>query len=57
MTVIIFAVVETIDEAVDTANASEYSLSASLWTKDIYAGQAIASRIRAGKHITRNLEN
>lgn len=45
--VIVFAVVDTIDEAVETANASEYSLSASLWTGDLYAAQLIASRVRA----------
>jgi acyl-CoA reductase-like NAD-dependent aldehyde dehydrogenase len=47
--VMVFAVADTVDEAVDLANASEYSLAASLWTGDIFAGQAIASRIRAGK--------
>ncbi|KAF8804740.1 aldehyde dehydrogenase [Phlegmacium glaucopus] len=46
--VIVFAVVDTVDEAVETANASEYSLSASLWTSDVFAGQLTASRIRAG---------
>ncbi|KAF8962311.1 Aldehyde/histidinol dehydrogenase [Flammula alnicola] len=46
--VIVFAVVESIDEAVDMANASEYSLAASLWTSDLYGAQSIASRIRAG---------
>ncbi|KDQ53769.1 hypothetical protein JAAARDRAFT_197210 [Jaapia argillacea MUCL 33604] len=33
--VTVFAVVETIDEAVELVNATEYSLSASLWTKDV----------------------
>jgi acyl-CoA reductase-like NAD-dependent aldehyde dehydrogenase len=47
--VIVFIVVETVDEAVETANASEYSLSASLWTSDVYAAQSTASRIRAGQ--------
>nr|BAV14023.1 aldehyde dehydrogenase [Pholiota microspora] len=42
--VMVFAVVDTVEEAVDLANASEYSLCASLWTGDIFAGQAIASR-------------
>ncbi|KAF8189363.1 Aldehyde/histidinol dehydrogenase [Pholiota molesta] len=46
--VMVFAVADTVDEAVDLANASDYSLAASLWTGDIFAGQAIASRIRAG---------
>ena len=47
--VIVFVVVETVDEAVETANASDYSLSASLWTSDVYAAQSTASRIRAGQ--------
>jgi acyl-CoA reductase-like NAD-dependent aldehyde dehydrogenase len=46
--VIAFTIVETIDEAVDMANATEYSLSASVWTNDIYQGQQVAFRIRAG---------
>jgi len=46
--VIVVVVVDTVDEAIDTANASEYSLSASLWTGDVYTAQRTASRIRAG---------
>jgi len=46
--VVVFATVESTDEAVELANASEYSLSASLWTSDLYAAQTIASRIRSG---------
>lgn len=49
LSVVVFVVVETVDEAVETANASEYSLSASLWTRDVYAAQSTASRIRAGQ--------
>ncbi|KAH9940865.1 aldehyde dehydrogenase [Epithele typhae] len=43
--VIVFAVANT--EAVDLANASEYSLSASLWTRDVYLAHRIGARIRA----------
>ena len=46
--VLVFAVVDTIDEAVELANASEYSLSASLWTKDVYNAINVAMRIRSG---------
>ncbi|GLB39348.1 putative aldehyde dehydrogenase [Lyophyllum shimeji] len=46
--VVAFAVVDTKEEAVELANDSEYSLTASVWTKDIYAANEVASRIRAG---------
>ncbi|KAK7059715.1 Aldedh domain-containing protein [Favolaschia claudopus] len=46
--VIAFAVVDTPEEAVELANASDYSLAASLWTNDMYLAQRIASMIRAG---------
>ncbi|KAF8156920.1 Aldehyde/histidinol dehydrogenase [Crassisporium funariophilum] len=46
--VAVFAIVDSIDEAIEMANASEYSLSASLWTSDLFEGQGIASQIRAG---------
>lgn len=46
--VIAFAVVDTPEEAVDLANASDYTLSASLWTSDLYLAKRIAPLIRAG---------
>ncbi|CAA7268425.1 unnamed protein product [Cyclocybe aegerita] len=46
--VIVFAVVNSVDEAIELANASDYSLSASLWTSDLYAAQSLAAQIRAG---------
>lgn len=45
-----FITVDTIDEAVELANSSTYSLTASLWTKSI-DGLQIASRIRAGQSL------
>jgi len=36
------------DDAVTRANETEYGLSASVWSKDLPAAQAIASRIQAG---------
>jgi Aldehyde dehydrogenase family len=46
-----FAVVDTVDEAVELANNSDYSLTASIWTKSI-DGINIAGRIRAGKIVS-----
>ncbi|KAJ7150967.1 Aldehyde/histidinol dehydrogenase [Mycena crocata] len=46
--VIAFAVVDTPEEAVELANATDYSLSAALWTCDMYLAQRIAPLIRAG---------
>ncbi|EDR01973.1 uncharacterized protein LACBIDRAFT_175070 [Laccaria bicolor S238N-H82] len=43
-----FAIADSVEEAVELANSSDYSLSASLWTSDVYKGQAIASQVRAG---------
>jgi len=45
--VIGFATVETVDEAVELANKSDYSLTASVWSRSIDAVN-IAGRIRAG---------
>lgn len=41
-------VVESADEAVRLANATEYGLGATVWTRDEAKGQEIASRIQAG---------
>ncbi|KAG7090099.1 hypothetical protein E1B28_011713 [Marasmius oreades] len=46
--VLVISVVETVDEAVELANASNYSLTSSLWTSDLYKAQEVASRINAG---------
>ncbi|KAJ7731097.1 Aldehyde/histidinol dehydrogenase [Mycena maculata] len=46
--VIAFALVDTPEEAVELANASDYTLSAALWTSDMYMAQRIAPLIRAG---------
>jgi acyl-CoA reductase-like NAD-dependent aldehyde dehydrogenase len=46
--VLAVAVVDTIDEAVELANASDYSLSAALWTNDVYNAINLAMRIHSG---------
>ncbi|KAG6860491.1 hypothetical protein C0995_010528 [Termitomyces sp. Mi166 len=46
--VLVFVVVDTVDEAVELANASEYSLTAGVWSNDAYVAQHVAARVRAG---------
>lgn len=36
------------DEAVERANDTDYGLNASIWTRDLSRGRALASRIKAG---------
>jgi acyl-CoA reductase-like NAD-dependent aldehyde dehydrogenase len=46
--VLVLAVVDTVDEAVELANSSDYSLAAAVWTKDVYNAINVAMRIRSG---------
>ncbi|TDL24450.1 ALDH-like protein [Rickenella mellea] len=46
--VVVISVVDTVDEAIELANASEYSLTASVWASDRYKGVEVANQIRAG---------
>ncbi|KAH9010960.1 aldehyde dehydrogenase [Lactarius hengduanensis] len=46
--VLVVAVVDTIDEAVDLANATEYSLAAAVWTNDLYNAMSVSRRLRSG---------
>src|SRR4029450_13446772 len=39
---------DTVDEAVERANATPYGLNASLWTRDTGKGRRLATRIQAG---------
>ncbi|KAK0496525.1 Aldehyde/histidinol dehydrogenase [Armillaria luteobubalina] len=39
---------ETIDEAIELANMSDYTLSSSLWTSDLGAAEKLAPQIRTG---------
>ncbi|KIM85571.1 hypothetical protein PILCRDRAFT_816768 [Piloderma croceum F 1598] len=45
--VIVVAVVDTVDQAVELANSSDYSLTASVWTRNVHSAIEVASRIRA----------
>lgn len=49
MLVLAIAVVDTVDEAVELANDSEYSLVSSLWTTNVHKAFEVGSRIRAGE--------
>lgn len=49
------AVVDTIDEAVDLANQSTYSLSSSLWTQSTELAFTLTPRINAGKVIVNSV--
>ncbi|KZT04818.1 aldehyde dehydrogenase [Laetiporus sulphureus 93-53] len=46
--VIVVVETDSVDEAVELANASEYSLMAGLWTRDVNRAFDVAARIRAG---------
>ncbi|KAI0831987.1 aldehyde dehydrogenase [Trametes gibbosa] len=48
--VLVVAVVDTIDEAVDMANASDYSLVAGVWTKDVNKAFNVSAKIHAGEY-------
>ncbi|KAI0073259.1 aldehyde dehydrogenase [Panus rudis PR-1116 ss-1] len=46
--IVAIAVADTVDELVDLANESDYSLAAALWTKDLNLALDVGSRIRSG---------
>ena len=46
--VIPIAIVDSADDAIKRANASRFGLTASVWTKNVSRGEAIAQELRAG---------
>ncbi len=42
------AVVDTIDEAVELANSTDYSLAAAVWTNDLYNAMNVSRRLHSG---------
>ena len=40
---------DTVDEAVSAANATNYGLAASIWTRDVATAHTVASRLRVGR--------
>ncbi|MCW3837620.1 aldehyde dehydrogenase family protein [Sphingomonas canadensis] len=51
-------VYDDIEDAIARANATEFGLGGSVWTRDVAAGQAIAERIEAGSvWVNRHLGN
>jgi acyl-CoA reductase-like NAD-dependent aldehyde dehydrogenase len=46
--VLVVAVVDTVDEAVELANATDYSLAAAVWTNDLYNAMNVSRRLRSG---------
>lgn len=45
-------VVDNIDEAVELANETDYSLTAALWTRNVNLALDVASRIRSGESLS-----
>ena len=50
--VVVIAEVDSLEEAVEWANASDYSLTSAVWTQDIDRIEAVAPEINAGAYWT-----
>ena len=50
---VVVNIVDTIEEAVELANNTDYSLAAGVWTRDVYKAFDISSRIRACESLLR----
>lgn len=51
LSVIVFATFATVDEAIELANASSFSLTSSVWSADIMLAQEVAYQIRYSEFI------
>jgi acyl-CoA reductase-like NAD-dependent aldehyde dehydrogenase len=49
LSVILFSTYENIDDAIELANTTTYSLTSSVWSKDIAKARDIAFHMRFGK--------
>ena len=49
--VLVVAAVDTVDEAVELANKTDYSLAAAVWTNDLYNAMDVSRRIHSGSWI------
>lgn len=44
------SVVDTVDEAIELANATNYTLGATIWTRDLNTALSVSSRVCAGTY-------
>ncbi len=49
--VIAFTTFETIDEAIELANATTYSITSSVWSENYATALEVASQLRFGKYL------
>jgi acyl-CoA reductase-like NAD-dependent aldehyde dehydrogenase len=47
--VTLFVPFDTVEEAIDLANASDYTLTSSLWTSNVHTAMQMSSKIHAGQ--------
>ncbi|KAK1234755.1 hypothetical protein PQX77_002040 [Marasmius sp. AFHP31] len=46
--VLTLTIVDTVEEAIDAANDSDYSLTSSVWTRYLHPARKVAKAVRAG---------
>ncbi|KAL0059133.1 hypothetical protein AAF712_014154 [Marasmius tenuissimus] len=47
-TILVQTTVDTVQEAIDAANDSDYTLMSTVWTRDLYLARKVAKAVRAG---------